>query len=84
MEFSAKIEIEENGINTISKIVSEPYFPFWGAKSNSGIALLHYRAPEDLPLDKVLKAIVTIEKPDPAFEAKYGKTRLYIKKMSDE
>ena len=84
MEFSVKIEIMEDDVNKISKIISEPYFPFWGAKSNSGIALLRYRVPEDLPLNTKLEATITIEKSDPQFEAKYGGTKLYIKKMSDE
>lgn len=68
MDFTVKIQIAENGIIKEDKVISEPYFPFWGAKSNSGIALLHYRVPDDLPLNSNQEVIVTIEKPSQLFE----------------
>jgi hypothetical protein len=84
MDFALDIAVRRDHEVLLAASVNEPYMLFWGGEGNSGIAMLKYTVPGQLPLGVPLRAEVTVVRPDPEFPVRYGSTTLYVKKMSDE
>lgn len=59
--------------------------PFWSAiEGESGITILSYYVPEDIPIREEMKFSVVVYKSDQNFKEKYGDTDIQIRKLSDE
>ena len=81
-EFELLLEIK-NGENKIStEVISGPGSSFSGIEK--GFEIFWYRSPDNLPLREPLVAKITVTKADPIFVSRYGKTKLAIRKLSDE
>jgi hypothetical protein len=81
----AKVVVSDGEAVLLSTELDKPYYPFWGGKfSRGGFALVGYRAPDNLPIGKVLKCKITLLKGDATFESTYGRTAIYVAKASDK
>ena len=76
------IEITLSGNKLVSKNVSSYTFEFWG--KNSGVALIEYDVPDDLPLGVPLLFSVRISESSYKSLKDYQLKTLAIVKMSDE
>lgn len=59
-------------------------YPFWGASENSGLTIHWFEVPSDVPRGESFVLNVTVKRPDQNFEKRHGKTRLVVRKRSDE
>lgn len=55
-----------------------------GGNYPGGVRLLKYEVPEDLPVNKRVRSVLTISNGDLVFHSRYGTAVLFVKKMSDK
>jgi hypothetical protein len=80
-----KVSIKDSrGSPLIEKKVALPNHPFWGDPDNSGITLIYFEVPAEVPLRTPLQAKIVVVKADPEFDENYGPVKLYVRKSSDE
>lgn len=80
----AKVEVSDDKVVLLSAEIDKPS-PFWfGKYSKGGFTLVSYKAPERLPIGRVLKCKITVLKGDASFEDTYGTTSLLVTKASDK
>lgn len=85
IDFVLRVQVMKGQEILLSKLNETPGLPFWGGeKESSGVGLIRYQVPEDLPEDTSLKIIVEVVKPSSKFIANYGEPKLFVKKFSDE
>jgi len=74
---------DEAGAVLVDRMIAPPYSPFWGI-SESGLKLLNFKTPDDVPLGNPLEVYVKVKTKDGSFESKHGPLELRIVKVSDE
>lgn len=77
--------VSKNGNILMEKTVDQHFYPFWGhGKGYSGMALLNYEVPGDLPKNEILNFRITVLEGNAALTKKYENIRFLIGKISDE
>ena len=64
----------------ISRMIPDEYLPFLAEQGNSGIKMMDYKVPEDVPMNTRITCKVRIAVPDSKLSKEYGPVRFYIKK----
>ena len=67
----------------LSRIIEKVYDPFVGGPNRSGFSFVHYKCPEDLPVNKKIIFKVKVIEPDEYLAAHYGPVKFYVAKGSD-
>lgn len=79
------IAVSQNGKVLIEQTTDESVYPFWGHSGQySGLALVNYKVPDELPRNQELQCEIIIENSRAAFMQKYDNIRLFIAKISDK
>jgi len=85
VDFELEVSVLKGDKALLSQHLSQPILPFWsGEIGTSGVGLLTYQVPDDLPEDENLTLVVKVLKSGTEFVNLYGKTQLFVKKFSDE
>jgi hypothetical protein len=85
VDFVLRVQIMKGEEILLSGLTESPSLPFWGGKNgSSGVGLMRYQVPEDLPEDTSLQIKIEVVKPSGKFVANYGEPKLFVKKFSDE
>jgi len=83
LKLKMEVSFYSQGTLIMSRMVENQYDPFLGRRGN-GLSFITYKAPQDLPMDKLIVCEVKILEPDGQLYTTYGPTRFYISKMSDK
>ena len=85
IDFALDVTVTDGKQLLLSRRANNPILPFWGGGSGrSGVAVLDYHVPGDLPEDMVLTITVEVVQSDPRFLELYGSPQLFVQKFSDE
>lgn len=86
-ELKSQLRITVSGDKGVilERVLDRNEFQFWGwEKGKSGVALMVYEAPSELPLNVPLRIRAEVVVPDKEFIKKYGPTMFFVRKMSDK
>lgn len=64
-------------------VIGADQSPWWG-RTESGVTLLRYSVPNDLPVLKVVECTMQVKHADKAVKAQYQNTRFYVRKASEK
>lgn len=79
-----KVELFDGDKLIKSQIVEDKDFSFFSAfRRESGFGFLLFKAPEEVPLRKLIQCKITILSPDLSFEQTYGPTMAYVQMLAD-
>lgn len=78
-----EIKFYANNSVIMSKTTGNGYSPIL-CEHGGGLIFVHYKTPNDLPVDQEIECEVKIITPDKELQDSYGPARFYIRKGSDE
>ena len=83
VDLRMQIDFYRAGELLASKKTTSDYDPFY-SNSGDGLMLFDINVPEEIPVDETLLCEVKILVADTVLARKFGSTRFYIKKLSEE